>query len=131
MRMLLDTHAFLWFVGGSHQLSAAMRVLIEDKSNTVCLSLASLWELAIKVRLGRFQLNQPFEQFVLQQITNNEITLLDITVSHIALVASLPLHHRDPFDRLLVAQAQAEQLPLVSTDEALDAYSIQRSGEAF
>jgi PIN domain nuclease of toxin-antitoxin system len=126
MKVLLDTHAFLWFFGGSSQLSPVARTIIEDDANTVFLSLVSLWELAIKTSLGKFRLGQPFEQFILQQLTPNDITLLDITFRHIAVVATLPLHHRDPFDRLLIAQAMVERVPLISADTAFDAYAVRR-----
>lgn len=90
------------------------------------LSAASVWELAIKASLGKLLLNQPYEQFITRQLAREEITLLDIAVAHLAVVATLPLHHRDPFDRLLVAQALVEQVPIISVDAALDAYAVQR-----
>lgn len=126
MKVLLDTHAFLWFVGGSSQLSPAARTTIEDDANTVFLSLASLWELAIKTSLEKFRPGQPFTQFILQQLTPNDITLLDIAFRHVTAVATLPLHHRDPFDRLLIAQAMVEGVPLISADTAFDAYAVRR-----
>jgi len=126
MKLLLDTHAFLWFIGGDERLSPSARVLIENVSNDAYLSVASLWEMAIKISLGRLQLAQPFETFIPHQLSLNRIGLLGITMSHTAKVATLPFHHRDPFDRLLVAQAQVEQMPLVSSDPAFDAYSITR-----
>jgi PIN domain nuclease of toxin-antitoxin system len=99
---------------------------IEDVSNDAYLSVASLWEMAIKISLGRLQLAQPFETFIPHQLSLNRIGLLGITMSHTAKVATLPFHHRDPFDRLLVAQVQVEQMPLVSSDPAFDAYGITR-----
>ena len=126
MKVLLDTHTFPWFFGGSSQLSPVARTIIEDDANTVFLSLASLWELAIKTSLGKFRLGQPFEQFILQQLTPYDITLLDIAFRHITAVATLPLHHRDPFDRLLIAQAMVERVPLISADTAFDAYAVGR-----
>ncbi|MGB9754353.1 type II toxin-antitoxin system VapC family toxin [Roseiflexus castenholzii] len=126
MKLLLDTHAFLWFVGGDERLSPSARALIEDMSNDAYLSIASLWEMAIKISLGRLQLAQPFETFIPHQLSLNRIRLLGITISHTAKVSTLPFHHRDPFDRLLVAQAQVEQMPLVSSDAAFDAYGLTR-----
>lgn len=126
MKLLLDTHAFLWFIGGDERLSLTARTLIEDGANDAFLSVASLWEMAIKISLGRLQLAQPFEVFIPHQLSLNRVGLLGITISHTAKVAILPFHHRDPFDRLLVAQAQVEQMPLVSSDAAFDAYGITR-----
>ncbi len=126
MKLLLDTHSFLWFIGGDGRLSPTARTLIEDVTNEVFLSVASLWEMAIKISLGRLQLAEPFETFIPQQLSLNRMGLLGITISHTAKVATLPFHHRDPFDCLLVAQAQVEQMPLVSSDPAFDTYAITR-----
>ena len=126
MRLLLDTHAFLWFILNDVKLSSAARGLISDPGNAVAVSPASYWELAIKVSLGKYQLGAPFQPFMEQQIAVNRFDVLHILVSHVAVLTTLPLHHRDPFDRLLVAQAMAEQIPLVSGDAALDAYGGKR-----
>lgn len=126
MRLLLDTHSFLWFIGGDEHLSLTARALIEDATNDVFLSVASLWEMAIKISLGRLQLAQPFETFIPQQMSLNRVGVLGITISHIAKVATLPFHHRDPFDRLLIAQALVEQMPIVGRDPEFDAYGITR-----
>ncbi len=126
MRLLLDTHSFLWFIGGSPRLSSEARALIEDTSNQVLLSVGSLWEMAIKISLGKLSLAEPFEVFIPQQLELNQIELLGITVNHAAAVSILPFHHRDPFDRLLIGQAQVEQIPIVSDDTTFDAYSIAR-----
>lgn len=126
MRLLLDTHAFLWFIDGSPHCSAKARALIEDVSNQRFLSLANLWEMAIKASLGKLRLAQPFETLIPQQLRLNGIELLSIEFRHTVLVAALPFHHRDPFDRLLVAQATAEQMPIVSGDTAFDAYAVTR-----
>lgn len=90
------------------------------------LSVASLWEMAIKISPGRLAFDQPFEDFIAQQLEMNSVDLLNITVAHAAQVARLPFHHRDPFDRLLVAQASIERLVLVSADTIFDAYNVQR-----
>lgn len=126
MRLLLDTHSFLWFINESPQISTSARTLIEDASNQPFLSVASLWEMAIKVSIGKLSLGQPFETLIPQQLSINGIALLRITISHTAVVARLPFHHRDPFDRLLIAQAMVEQMPIVSGDTAFDAYTITR-----
>ena len=126
MRLLLDTHSFLWFIDGSENLSATGRTLIEDVSNRPFLSVASLWEMAIKLSLGKLCLAQPFDLLIPQQMRLNGIEPLGIEMDHVATVAKLPFHHRDPFDRLLVAQAMVEQIPIVSADTAFDAYGVKR-----
>lgn len=126
MNLLLDTHAFLWFIAGNDRLSAAARDLIEDASNQPFPSAASLWEMAIKLSLGRLQLGLPFEELIPQQLKLNDIQLLSIEVEHITPVTTLPFHHRDPFDRLLVAQAMVEHMPIVSADPTFEAYPIRR-----
>jgi PIN domain nuclease of toxin-antitoxin system len=126
MRLLLDTHTFLWFIDGNANLSTSTRALIEDMANEVFLSVASLWEMAIKVSLRKLQLEHPFEILMPEQLSLNGIELLGITVSHVANVAVLPFHHRDPFDRLLIAQSLAERMPIVSRDPAFDSYPVTR-----
>lgn len=125
MKLLLDTHTFLWFLDDSPQLSHKGKALLEA-DNALLLSIASLWEIAIKVRLGKLTVAVPIEVLMTQQLTHNDIELLPITVVPLIVVSTLPLHHRDPFDRLLIAQAMVEQLPIVSADPAFDAYPVQR-----
>ena len=124
MKQLLDTHTFIWFVMGNPKISTEVRTQIENNENL--LSIASVWEMAIKYSSGKLSFDLPFEVFIEQQISNNGIDLLEIRTAHIKVVATLPLHHRDPFDRLLIAQAMVEQIPILSADSAFDAYSIQR-----
>jgi PIN domain nuclease of toxin-antitoxin system len=126
MRLLLDTHSFLWFISGSTNLSPTARTLIEDASNQPLLSVASLWEMAIKLSLGKLSLAQPFEVLIPQQMRLNGIKLLGIEIEHTAAVSKLPFHHRDPFDRLLIAQAMVEQMPIVSADAAFVTYPVKR-----
>lgn len=126
MRLLLDTHTFLWFVGDDPKLSATARLMIGDGDNEVMLSLASIWEIAIKVSLGKLLLAEPLESFVTTQIERNDIRLLPIHMSHAIKVATLPFHHRDPFDRLLVAQGLVEQLPILGADNVFSDYGVQR-----
>jgi len=126
VRLLLDTHSFLWFISGSTSLSPTARALIEDASNQPLLSVASLWEMAIKLSLGKLSLAQPFEVLIPQQMRLNGIKLLGIEIEHTAAVSKLPFHHRDPFDRLLIAQAIVEQMPIVSADTAFDTYPVKR-----
>ena len=126
MRLLLDTHTFLWFIMGSSNLSANARAPVEDAANESLLSVASLWEMAIKVSLGKFTLSAPLDALIPQQLGSNGIELLGIQVAHAAAVSTLPFHHRDPFDRLLIAQAIVEGMPVVSADAAFDAYPVKR-----
>ncbi len=125
MKLLLDTHTFLWFLDDSPQLSHQGKDLLEA-DNALWLSVASLWEIAIKLQLGKLTVAVPIEGLMTQQLTRDDIELLPITIAPLIVVSTLPLHHRDPFDRLLIAQAIVEQMPIVSADPALDAYPIQR-----
>ena len=126
MNILLDTHTFLWFVDDNPRLSEPARILIESDNSQPFISMASLWEMAIKISLGKLQLKQPYEIFVPQQLTSNGIGVLNLSIEHTTAIATLPFHHRDPFDRLIIAQAQIENMPLVSVDPAFDAYKIKR-----
>ncbi len=126
MTFLLDTHAFLWFALRDARLSKTGSLLISDPGNRLLLSPASYWEIAIKISLGRYELNDDFGLFMREQIVENVLDILPITLEHAAVVATLPFHHRDPFDRLLVAQAIAEQIAILSCDTALDAYPVSR-----
>ena len=126
MKLLLDTHAFLWFVGGNTRLSTPARSSIEDPANQSFISVASLWEMAVKISLGKLHIEQPYETFIPRQMARNGFHPLPIDVGHAAALISLPFHHRDPFDRLLVAQAKVEHLAVVSRDSMLDAYGITR-----
>jgi PIN domain nuclease of toxin-antitoxin system len=125
-RLLLDTHALLWFVSGDPALSAAARSLIES-ADEVLVSVASAWEVAIKVHLGKLTLDAPSaEAFFDEQMRANSFAYLPIAPAHVFRAATLPLHHRDPFDRLLIAQALAEELTLVSRED-FTAYGLTTS----
>lgn len=126
MRALLDTHSFIWFVEGDERLSQIARQIITDPSNEVIFSAASLWEMAIKVSIGKLALSLPFTASTLGHMANNDIRLLDISFAHITEVLTLPFHHRDPFDRMLIAQARVENTPIISVDAMLDSYGVQR-----
>lgn len=126
MNLLLDTHTFLWFIAGDENLSTSARAAIELMENDCFISTGSLWEIAIKTSLGRLKLPQPFKEVISEQIRTNAFLQLDIKPEHLEVLISLPFHHRDPFDRLLVAQAKAEAFAIVSIDSALDAYEVER-----
>jgi len=124
MRLLLDTHAFLWFIGGDERLSGKAKEAIADLENEVFLSVASLWEIAVKINIGKLKLPRPFGELIPEQLMQNEITILRIELSHLTRYVDLPLHHRDPFDRLIVVQAQMEEMPLVSKDVTFGSYDV-------
>ena len=119
MRMLLDTHVFLWAVSGSRQLTPKVRAMIQA-ADEVLVSAASIWEIAIKVRLGKLKADP---MALVEAIEQSGFRDLPVRVTHAAYVTSLPLHHTDPFDRLLVAQAMTEPLRLLTADNALAAYT--------
>lgn len=126
MKVLMDAHVFLWFVNGSSQLSAHARTIIEDPANDKFLSMASIWEMAIKISIGKLSIAQPFEQFIPHQLQINGFEMFEIKFDHLSKASQLPFHHRDPFDRLLIAQSLAEQMPIISVDPVFDSYSVQR-----
>ncbi len=122
MRLLLDTHSFLWFIAGSELLSESARLQIADLDNQAFVSIASLWEIAIKTSTGKLTLARPFEVLIPEQLELNEIEILPIKLNHLAVLTKLARHHRDPFDRLLVAQSASEPLVLLTADAALARY---------
>lgn len=125
MRLLLDTHVFLWWIGDDARLSLPAREAITASGNVVFLSVATAWEISVKIRLGKLTLPCDLESFLTDQIQRNDISILPIGMAHALLVSRLPLHHRDPFDRMLVAQAQSEQLTLVTADAAIRLYDVK------
>jgi len=124
MKLLLDTQAFLWFLLDDGRLSVRARAAIEQ-AEVAYLSPASHWEIAIKIALGKYALPEPFEQFMARELASNNITILPIEVRHTSLITTLPFHHRDPFDRLIIAQALADDLQVVSVDAQFDAYGVK------
>jgi len=127
VRQLLDTHTFLWFVMGNPRITSKLRAQIEDNENLV--SIVSVWEIAIKYSIGKLTIELPFDDFIDRQVISNGIQLLDIKLDHLKVLATLPLHHRDPFDRLLIAQAITEDLVLISADSVFSLYPVQRMWE--
>jgi len=125
VRFLLDTHTFLWWITDDPHLSERARQVISDPENEMFLSAASGWEMAIKTQLGKLQLPDRFEQFIAEQLFRNNITSLPVMMSHALHVQSLPLHHRDPFDRLLIAQGQLEKMPIITTDSVFADYDVE------
>ena len=125
MRLLLDTHAFLWFIQGIDSLSDAARSSIEDSANQKLISIASLWEIATKVSIGKLEVEMPMTELVEKQVLGNAFGILSIAPEPLNELAKLPFHHKDPFDRLIIAQSLAEDMPIVSTDRAFRGYSAQ------
>lgn len=125
MRLLLDTHIFLWFISGSERLSAELLAPIRDPDNEVFLSVASIWEVSIKAALGKLTLPKAPGTYLPTQREKHGISSLPIDETTISHLDSLPLLHRDPFDRLLVSQAREHGLTLVTVDAAIQAYSVQ------
>ncbi len=126
MKLLLDTHTFMWFIDGSKKLHDYARYLIEDESNERLLSIASLWEMSIKSSLGKLSVTISFLDLVETQVKPNHIVLLPIVPAHLDTLRTLPFHHRDPFDRLLIAQSMVEGGVVLSRDAAFDPYPIRR-----
>jgi PIN domain nuclease of toxin-antitoxin system len=124
MRFLFDTHTFLWFHGARAKLSTEVLELCEDPTHTIFLSLVSLWEIQIKHQVGKLELTMPLKDLIEKQQAENDIQFLPIALSHILALDRLPLYHKDPFDRLLIAQAQIENLILLSRDTELKQYLI-------
>jgi PIN domain nuclease of toxin-antitoxin system len=124
LKLLLDTQAFLWFLSGDRKLSAKARAALRQPSAELYLSSASVWEMAIKAALGRLELPKPLDQFM-QDRMEDGFRPLPVDWRHAAAVQALPLHHRDPFDRMLAAQAQVEGMTLVSADKAFQAYEVR------
>jgi PIN domain nuclease of toxin-antitoxin system len=126
MRLLLDTHTFLWFINDDSKLSQKARSLLTSEANILFVSTASLWEMAIKISLGKLTVGGVFEGFVTEQLSLNGMEILPINLPDLNIITTMPFHHRDPFDRLLIAQAIVEEIPIVSADEAFDTYGIER-----
>lgn len=125
MKVLLDTHVFLWMQGAPDRLSAMARALVENQDNELLLSAASAWEIAIKHALGRLDLPESPERYVPGRMRSSSVEGLNVTHAHALASGSLPALHRDPFDRMLVAQALSERLPIITADQAIRQYPIE------
>lgn len=123
MKFLIDTHVFIWYVTNNDKLSSTALEVINNGGNEALLSVASIWEMAIKYSIGKLNFESSFELFISKQLAVNNFGVLDIKIEHLNVVADLPLHHRDPFDRLIIAQATVEKIPIVGIDGAFDSYS--------
>lgn len=128
MRLLLDTHSFLWFAQGDPKLSKSAQELISNATNRVYVSVVSAWEISIKYGLGKLRLPDPPEIFFPKVVELAKFEVIPVGLNHVLAVHKLPAHHRDPFDRLLIAQCQAEDLAIVSVDAAFSLYDLKRVG---
>lgn len=126
MRILIDTHILIWWESTPERLSSTARRRLEEAQDTFIISVASLWEMQIKLAIGKLTLRLPLAEVVREQQKQNGFEILPITLQHVLALETLPMHHKDPFDRLLIAQAQAEGLPLLSADAVFDQYPIRR-----
>jgi PIN domain nuclease of toxin-antitoxin system len=125
LRILLDTHAWLWMTLTPDRLSSHARALVEEREHELCLSAASAWEISIKYARGRLGLPEPPAKYVPTRLEQLGVLPLPIDQAHALHVSTLPVHHRDPFDRLLIAQAQLEHLSILTSDPAFAAYDVR------
>ncbi len=125
MKLLLDTHTFIWWDSQPQRLSQQILNMCQDPENELLVSVASLWEIQIKLQLGKLELNKPLAELVSGQQEINKIDILDVKLEHILALAKLPPHHKDPFDRLLIAQTDIEEAILVSKDQIFTEYEVK------
>lgn len=126
MRLLLDSHTLIWAVDDPSKVTLTVMVLLQNAANELLLSTATIWEIAIKVAKGNLPLSLPYRPWMDKAIADLDLTILPITLDHAERQIGLPFHHRDPFDRLIIAQSLAENMAVVSADKAFDAYGVTR-----
>ncbi len=125
MRLLLDTHIFIWWADKQESLSATALSALNDEANELILSVASVWEMQIKLQLGKLKLRLPVEKLIETQVETNDLRILPVALPHVLALDALPFYHKDPFDRLLIAQSIHEDVTLVSVDPEFPAYSVK------
>ena len=125
MKLLLDTHVFIWWADQQESLSATALSALKDEANELILSVASVWEMQIKIQLGKLKLSRPLKELVDSQVETNDLKVLPVELAHVLVLDTLPFHHKDPFDRLLVAQANVEGAFLVSGDLVFLSYPVK------
>ena len=125
MTALLDTHVFLWIVSEPERLSESARKVIQGGANKLLLSVASLWEISIKIGIGKLPLPKPEDRYLRDHLSRNNVSTLPVEARHALELISIPLHHRDPFDRLLIAQSLVERIPIITADPALKQYAAK------
>jgi len=123
VKVLIDTHIFLWWVNGD-QLSEHALAILQNSDAEVYISIASLWEMTIKSSLGKLELPAPVGEFFPSQILMNSFKLLPIEIGHLSVLQTLPFHHRDPFDRIMISQAMSESMYLISADHCFEEYPV-------
>lgn len=123
MKYLLDTHTLIWFMEGDHQLSKSTKDVIEDTSNEKFVSIVSFWEMAIKISLQKLDLKKPIRKLI-TEVLETDIQVLPLSFNDILIVSQLPFHHRDPFDRIIIAQAITENLTVIGQDKHFEEYDI-------
>jgi len=128
VKLLLDTHTFIWWDSEPQKVPAATLLLCQDEANTLMLSVASVWEMQIKMQLGKLALRLPLEVLIAGQINTNDLQILPVTMPHVLALQDLPAHHKDPFDRMLIAQANIEEAVLLSSDPVMARYSVRLNG---
>ena len=126
MKLLLDTHAVIWWVDHDQLLSESAHEAIADPQNELLISAASIWEISIKVGIGKLKLSFPYREWMSKAVADLRASVLPISVESCDVQCSLPLHHGDPFDRLIIAQSSVEQIAIVSSDEVFDRYGVHR-----
>ena len=126
MTLLLDTHTFLWFCQGDAALSPAAKGLLEDPANRKLISIATCWEISIKVGLGKLDLKEPSRTYIPSALEQTGFQILSIELAHATATEALPRHHRDPFDRMVIAQALVENIPIVGVDAKFDPHGVTR-----
>ena len=124
MKLLLDTNIFIWLNDAPQRIPERIMSIVTDPDNNLSLSLVSIWEMQIKIQLGKLQLQDSLQQILTTQQSDNDLQILTIELVHILRLADLPHHHRDPFDRLIIAQTQAEEMTLVSADAVFTNYDV-------
>ena len=125
MRLLLDTHAFIWWSSEPEKLSKKVLAAFEDSENELTLSVASIWEMQIKVQLGKLDITDPLKDLIAIHQKGKDLQILPIFLNHVLALENLPVHHRDPFDRILIAQANAEKQVIVTKDQIFKEYPVQ------
>jgi PIN domain nuclease of toxin-antitoxin system len=125
LNYLLDTHAFLWWIEDDIRLSENAREVIINPDNEIIISVISTWEIIIKHSLGKLSLSEAPKDYIEEMLAVNEFTVLPIKLAHTFQIAELPNHHKDPFDRLLIAQSQIEQMPIITLDRQIIKYPVQ------
>jgi len=126
LKYILDTHALLWITSDSDRLTSKAKSIYLDDKNEIWLSKASVWEMAIKISLKKLQIKNNIENFINDHVVGNGIKILDITLEQIYKLETLPFHHRDPFDRLIISQSMTEGIPVISSDHNFDKYNVNR-----